>query len=280
MFKSLIVLIGIGWLLAAPVTAETEIERGEYLVRGIAGCGNCHTPIGPEGFIMQQEFAGRLVEKNEAFTAIAPNITPSSRIANWTDKQLKQAIREGLRPDGSLIGPPMPFAMYRGLSDTDVDAMIAFLRTVPAVASTLEPSEYHVTLPKSYGPPVGSIVAIPASVTVEYGEYLAGPIAHCMECHTPRGPTGPMLSTDLGRGGLRFAGPWGVSIASNITHHADGLATYSDEEIVAMIAEGRRPDGSKMLPPMPYEYLAKMSDADMKAILLYLRSLKPIPNVK
>ncbi len=124
--------------------AQTAVERGEYIVGGIAGCGNCHTPIGPDGFIMEQELAGRLVEKNEAFTAIAPNITPGSRIASWRDEDLVRAIREGLRPDGSLIGPPMPFTQYRGLSDTDVNAIVAFLRTVPAVESTVAVSEYRI----------------------------------------------------------------------------------------------------------------------------------------
>ena len=58
-------------------SAETPLERGAYLVEGIAGCGNCHTPIGPNGFVMEQNLAGRLVEKNDAFTAIASNITPA-----------------------------------------------------------------------------------------------------------------------------------------------------------------------------------------------------------
>lgn len=278
MRKSVIVFAGYLVLVAGNAVAESTLDRGEYLVRGIAGCGNCHTPIGPQGFIMGQELAGRLVEKNEAFTAIAPNITPGSRIADWSDDELGRAIREGLRPDGSLIGPPMPFTMYRNLSDTDLNAIVAFLRTVPAVESVPESSEYHIPLPPAYGPPVDGVSDIPPAVSVEYGEYLAGPVAHCMECHTPMGPTGPMLSTDLGRGGFEFAGPWGVSVASNLTNHADGLADYSDEEISAMITEGRRTDGSQMLPPMPYEYLAKLSDNDLKAILLYLRSLPALPN--
>jgi mono/diheme cytochrome c family protein len=276
MRKLLIVFTGICGMLAGVASAETAIQRGEYLVRGIAGCGNCHTPVGENGFVMEQELAGRLVEKNDAFTAIAPNITPGGRIAGWSDEQLKRAIREGLRPDGSLIGPPMPFAMYRGLSDTDLDAIVAFLRTVPAVESTFQASEYHMSLPPAYGPPVDSVADIPQSVTAEYGEYLAGPVAHCMECHTPMGPAGPMLSTDLGRGGFKFEGPWGTSIAANITSHADGLASYTDKELAAMITEGKAPDGRHMLPPMPYEYLARMSDDDLQAIILYLRELSPL----
>lgn len=254
--------------------AETPVERGEYLVRGIAGCGNCHSPLGPDA--AGKELSGRLVEKNEAFTAVANNITPAGRVSDWSDKELGRAIREGIRPDGSLIGPPMPFSMYRGLSDTDLDAIVAYLRTVPAVESDLPASEYNIPLPPAYGPPIDTVAGIPRGVTVEYGGYLAGPIAHCMECHTPFGPKGPMLDTDIGRGGFEFHGPWGVSMASNLTSHPDGLAKYSDAEIAAMIVEGKRPDGSGMSPPMPYGFLAKMTEDDLGAIILYLRSLPPL----
>lgn len=256
--------------------AETPAERGEYLVRGPAGCGNCHTPIGPDGFVQSQELGGRLVEDNQAFTAYAPNITPGGAVANWSDTELATSIREGIRPDGSIIGPPMPFAMYRGLGDEDLAAIVAFLRTLPAVANEMPPSEYRIPLPPAYGPPVETIAAPPRGVTVEYGGYLAGPIAHCMECHTPMGSQGPMLETDLGRGGFEFHGPWGVSVASNITPSEDGIAKHSDAELITMITHGRRPNGSPMLPPMPYSFLARATPEDIDAIVLYLRALPPL----
>jgi mono/diheme cytochrome c family protein len=266
-----------GAVLAVPAVAETPEERGEYLVRGIAGCGNCHTPMGPEGFIMDQELAGRLVDDiPDVFTAVAPNITPGGRVAEWSDAELARAIREGIRPDGSLIGPPMPYAMYRGLGDADLAAIVAFLRTLPAVENEVPESVYHIPLPPAYGPPVESVAAPERGVTVEYGAYLAGPVAHCMECHTPMGPQGPMLDTALGQGGFAFHGPWGTSVAANLTSSADGLAGYSDDQIKAMITEGRNADGTEMLPPMPYGYLAQMTPEDLDAIVLYLRSLPPL----
>jgi mono/diheme cytochrome c family protein len=258
--------------------AEPSVARGEYLVRGIAGCGNCHTPMGPEGFVMAQELAGRLVEDGPAFRAVGANLTPAGRIADWTDAELARAIREGIRPDGTLIGPPMPFTMYRGLGDEDLMSIVMFLRTLPPVENDPGISEYRIPLPPAYGPPVESVTAPPQGVTVEYGAYLAGPVAHCMECHTPMGPQGPMLDTDLGRGGFAFHGPWGVSVASNLTSHADGLAGYSDAEIGAMITQGVRPDGSAMLPPMPYGFLGQMTAEDLAAIILYLRSLPALPD--
>ena len=261
-----------------PVLAETPVERGEYLVRGPMGCGNCHTPLGPEGQVAGQELAGRLVDDNPAFTAYAPNITPGGRAAGWSDAELAQAIREGLRPDGSLIGPPMPFTMYRGISDADLAAVVAFLRTLPAVENETPASTYRIPLPPAYGPPVGSVTAPERGVTAEYGAYMATAITHCMECHTPMGPQGPMLDTGLGQGGFEFHGPWGVSVAANLTSGEDGLAGYSDDEIKAMITQGRRPDGTAMLPPMPYGYLARMTPGDLDAIVLYLRALPPLPD--
>jgi mono/diheme cytochrome c family protein len=276
-----LLLAGIGIMsISFPntVVAAPSVARGEYLVTGPAGCGNCHTPLGPEGPDPSRALGGRLVEENPAFTAYAPNITPGARVADWTDNELGRAIREGLRPDGTLIGPPMPYALYRGLSDDDLQSIVAYLRTVPAVEGQQPESVYNIPLPPAYGPPIDSVAHPKEGVTVEYGAYLAGPVAHCMECHTPHGPQGPMLDTHAGAGGLEFRGPWGVSVAANLTPHPeDGLAKYSDAELKTMITQGLHPDGTVLMPPMPYAYLAKTTPEDLDAIILYLRSLKPLP---
>ncbi|WP_443135130.1 c-type cytochrome [Frigidibacter sp. ROC022] len=266
-------------LSAQGAVSEASLDRGEYLVRGPAGCGNCHTEQGMDGPIMARELAGFLVEDSDAMTAIAPNITPAGRVGTWSDAELARAIREGLRPDGTLIGPPMPFMMYRGWGDEDLASIVMFLRTLPPVENDLPASEYRIPLPPAYGPPVDSVTPPPRGVTVEYGAYLAHTVAHCMECHTPFGPAGPMIEDHLGQGGFEFFGPWGVSVAGNLTSSADGLAGYSDDELKAIITTGRRPDGSPMLPPMPYAYLARMTAEDLDAVLLYLRSLPPLPDM-
>ncbi|MBF9036494.1 cytochrome C [Rhodobacterales bacterium HKCCE2091] len=265
--------------VALSASAEVSVERGEYLVRGPAGCGNCHTPLGPEGFVADQELGGRLVEDNPFFTAIAPNITPAGRVSGWSDDELAHAIREGIRPDGSVIGPPMPFPQYRGLGDDDLMSIVAFLRTLPAVDNDPGQSEYRVPLPPAWGPPVDSVTAPDRAVTAEYGAYLAGPVAHCLECHSPFTPEGMSLSeSEPGRGGFEFHGPWGTVVAPNITSGPDGIEGYSDAELAGMITQGVRPDGTPMLPPMPYPFLANMTDEDLQAIILFLRSLPPLPD--
>jgi mono/diheme cytochrome c family protein len=267
-------------VLACAAAAETPVERGEYLVRGPMGCGNCHTPQGPNGPDMAKELAGgQPVIDDAMMKAISANITPAGPMGGWSDAELARAIREGIRPDGSLIGPPMPFAFYRNLSDTDLAAIVAFLRTVPPVENDVPKSVYNIPLPPAWGPPVEHVADIPREPTVEYGAYIAGPVAHCLECHTPMGPDGHFLfDTALGQGGFEFPGPWGVSVAANLTSSEDGLAGYTDDQLKAMITEGKHADGSPMLPPMPYSYLAKMTPVDLDALILYLRTLPPLPD--
>lgn len=274
--KSLL-LAGVAALAVSPAMADGDVARGEYLVQTIMGCGNCHTPIGPAGLDMEKDLAGRLVEDVDAFTAIAPNITPASRIADWTDAELAKAIREGIRPDGTIIGPPMPFAAYRAISDDDLAAVVAYLRTVPAVENDPGTSTYNIPLPPAYGPPVQSVSAPEPGETVEYGAYLTA-LGHCMECHSPMTPTGPDWGAGFARGGFEFHGPWGVSVSPNLTNHADGLADYTDEEIAQMITAGTRPDGTAMLPPMPYAYFAGMTAQDVEALVFYLRSIPGAPD--
>jgi mono/diheme cytochrome c family protein len=260
--------------LAGSATAETLLERGTYLMQSIVACGNCHTPKGPTGDIPGMELAGMApFEKNPAFDVNAPNITPDPEtgIGNWTDAQIIKAIREGVRPDGSIIGPPMPIGLYRGLSDTDVKAIVAYLRQVPAIKNEIPKSVYRIPLPPAYGPPVGSVPDVPRDDRVVYGAYLAGPLGHCIECHSPMGPKGPDTVNNLGAGGFEFHGPWGTSVSANIT--PAGLSEVSYANIRQMITTGTQPDGSRMLPPMAYSYYANISEEDLLAIVAYLRTL-------
>lgn len=257
--------------------AETRLERGRYLMNSIVACGNCHTPQGPNGPLAGMELAGGMViDVPGAFTVHTPNITPdkATGIGRWTDAQIVAAIREGKRPNGTIIGPPMPIELYRGLSDADVLAIVAYLRSVPAVANTPPKSVYKIPLPPSYGPAVGKVADVARTDKVAYGRYLAGPAGHCIECHSSPGANGaPDMQTRLGAGGATFHGPWGVSVAPNIT--PSGLARYTDDQVKTIITTGVRPDGSRLKPPMGVAYYAKMSSADLDALVAYLRSLPP-----
>ena len=265
---------------ASSAVAETPLERGAYLMRGIVACGNCHTAKG--GPMAQHELAGGFQMKEGPIDAVTPSLTPDKEtgIGNWTDAQLMVAIRDGKRPDGSLIGPPMPYDMYRGLSDRDTKAIIAYLRSLKPVKNATRKSVYKMPLPPAYGPPVGSIPDVSRTDKVAYGAYLAGPLGHCMECHTPM--TKPPMrdyKNKMGAGGFIFRGPWGESVAANITPDKEtGLGNWTDAQIKAAITNGVRPDGTKLRPPMAFGYYKNISEEDLGAIVAYLRSLKPIRN--
>lgn len=270
--KRILIAAGLAAAMAGlPAGAETPLERGAYLVEGPAGCGNCHSPKGPDAAPLSG-----WVLIDAGLEIPAHNITPGGRVGQWSDAELARAIREGIRPDGSVIGPPMPIHGYRHLSDGDLAAIVAYLRTVPAVETEFTPAVYPFPLPPNWGPPVDSVAEVPRGRTVEYGAYLAGPVAHCTECHSLVPGKGPDWENNFGGGGYEFEGPWGISVAANITNGPDGLAGYSDAEIAAMITEGRRPDGSEMLPPMPYHHFARMTEDDVAAVILYLRTVPPL----
>ncbi|MBL8337896.1 MAG: c-type cytochrome [Rhodoferax sp.] len=253
------------------------LARGKYLVEGVVACGNCHMARGDKGQPLPEKgLSGGMLFDEPPFKAYASNITPDPEtgIGKWTDAQLARAIREGVRPDKSLIGPPMPIEFYRHLSDTDLQAIIAYLRAQPAVRAAVPKSVYNMPLPPNYGPPVKTVKAPPASNARAYGEYLAN-IGHCMECHTPRDAKGQLQHDKLGAGGQVFKGPWGESTSRNLTPHATGLKDFTDAQIIRSVREGVDRSGQPYKPPMGFGFYKSISDADMAALVAYLRSLKP-----
>src|SRR6185312_9375361 len=221
----LAVAVALAWHGAR--AADSLVERGAYLMNGIVACGNCHTPKGPDGHALaDQELSGGLVFDAPVFRAVAPNITPDpdTGIGKWTDEQIIDAIRNGKRPDGSIIGPPMPITFYRSISDTDARAIVAYLRSVKPISHKLAKSKYNIPLPPSYGPPVTHVSDVPRANKVAYGHYLAN-IAHCLECHTKRTPTG-LDTSKLGAGGREIpAFTGGVIMSANLTPaNPEGIA--------------------------------------------------------
>jgi mono/diheme cytochrome c family protein len=265
--------------LAPTVQAQTagSVERGKYLMQSVVACGNCHFQRGSRGEpLFDKGLSGGMVFDEPGFKAYAPNITPDAKtgIGKWTDAQLAKAIREGVRPDKSIIGPPMPIEFYRHMSDSDVAAIIAYLRAQPAVANEIPKSTYNIALPPSYGPALKAVKAPSPRDQLAYGKYLAD-IGHCMECHTPRDGKGMLQMTSVGAGGQVFKGPWGQSISRNLTPHDTGLKGWSDAQIANAVRDGVNREGKPYHPPMAFGFYRNINDADMAALIAYLRSLKP-----
>ncbi len=261
--------------------ADKVLERGTYLLNGIVACGNCHTPKGPDGkAVAGQELAGGTVIDLPVFRAVTPNITPDKEtgIRAWTDEQIITAIREGKRPDGSIIGPPMPIALYRSMSDSDARAIVAALRASKPIANKVEKSVYRIPLPPAYGPPLGHVADVPRQNPVAYGKYL-GDIGHCMECHTPDDKGRPILSK-LGGGGRPLpAFPDGFTVSANLTPgNPDGIAHWSGAQFRSVMKTGVRPDGRALVRLMAFDWYKTVSDADLDALLAWLRTLKPVKN--
>jgi mono/diheme cytochrome c family protein len=259
--------------------AETLLDRGTYLMHSIVACGNCHTPKGPQGEVPGMELAGGFkIDGGADFLAVASNITPDPEtgIGKWTDAQLITAIRDGKRPNGTVIGPPMPIGMYHGMSDRDVRAIVAYMRQVKPVKNVVPKSQYHIPLRASYGPPVKH-ADVSRRDRLRYGAYLAGPLGHCMECHTPLVKGVPDLAHRAGAGGNKFEGPFGVSVSRNVTPDpASGIGKWTYAEFKATLATGVRPNGERLKPPMGFGYYKNITDEDERAIWAYLRSLKPL----
>lgn len=256
--------------------AQSPVARGDYLVNTVMTCQNCHTPKGPNGDIAEMAFAGGLKFDEPPFTVTASNITPDREtgIGGWTEAQLKTFMTTGVRPDGVPVAPLMPTGYYKILTPGDLDAIVAYLRTLKPVRNAVPAPVYRAPMAQEVFPGAEK-PADPASLNdrVRRGFYLAT-IAHCMECHTPMDKGRHLYTTKLGVGGHKFPGPWGESVARNITQHSTaGIGAWSDAEIKRAITHGVRKDGSKLKPPMAFGRYAKMTEADTGAIVAWLRTV-------
>ena len=265
--------------LASLANAEAPLERGKYLMGSIVACGNCHTPKGPDGrAIADRELAGGEELDTPVFHAVSANITPDKEtgIGNWTDDQIVDAIRNGKRPDGTIIGPPMPIAFYRGMADSDVRAIVAYLRTVRPINNKVEKSTYKIPLPPAYGPVVTSVPDGPHNDKVAYGKYLATGLGHCMDCHTPT-VNGRNDMTRMGAGGNPFGAPGGgLIISANLTPgNPNGVAGWTDEQVKTAITQGKRPD-RPLVRLMAFDWYQTMSSEDLDDLVAFLRTLKPV----
>lgn len=270
---------------AVAQTATERLERGRYLVETIGVCSHCHTPQKLQDN-RQVELPGLHLAGGYGFDHpvlgrwVGANITsdPETGIGKWSEAQIAVAIREGKRPDGSTIGPPMPSAHLRKLSDADVQAMASYLKSVPPVRNAVERSVYKISVPAEWGPPVSGVAGPPEGDAVLRGAYLAE-VGHCMDCHTPNRPgSGARDWSRTGAGGRPAVGLAGSVVAANITPHSErGIGRWTDEQIVRALTQGISASGRKLLPPMPFDNYAQMTQRDSADIVAYLRSLPPQP---
>lgn len=269
------------------------VERGRYLVNTILACGNCHTPKGADGRPMEgKELSGGGLSFNAPFFAgSASNITPDKEtgIGTWSDDEIKRAITQGARPDhGRLAGlplaPMMWIAFYKAMTPGDLDAVVAYLRAVPAVRNVVPLPEYKRQVPHQPYPDAEKGFTDADMVDpVRRGAYLVA-IGHCMECHTPAKDGKTLYEQALGKGGKLY-GPglvkgyptdWSGSVSRNVTRHPEaGIGRWTDAEIKRAITHGVARDGAQLKPPMGFYWYSGLKEADLDAIVAWLRTLPP-----
>jgi mono/diheme cytochrome c family protein len=272
--------------------AESPTERGAYLVNTIMACGNCHTPRDGDGRpIAEKALSGGLTFNTPAFVATAPNITPDKEtgIGSWSDAEIKRALVEGSRPDhGRLAGVQlaaiMPANFYKALLPDDLDAVIAYLRSVTPIRNEVADPVYKVPVRRDPYPDADTgFSKATLADPVRRGAYLVT-IGHCMECHSAWSRGVSDFKTGLGRGGRAFplregapdAGPG--SIAANITSHPTaGIGGWTDAEIIRAVTQGVGRDGRTLKPPMAYGYYEALKPADLADSVAYLRTVPPQP---
>jgi plastocyanin/mono/diheme cytochrome c family protein len=284
---------------ASPVRVprdDVTVERGRYLAENVADCLGCHSSrdwrkfsgpalqgaryAGGECYTSARGFPGHLC---------APNISPSASdgIGAWSDGEVIRAVREGIHRDGHALFPIMPYPHYRGMSDRDVEAVVAFLRTVQPAASA--PRERSLGFPlglivRTIPEPVDGAVPEPPPRGPEHGKYLAK-MADCAECHTPH--SGHSIDESrLFAGGYEIRVPGTLHVVSpNLTPDVEtGLGTWTKEAFIRRF-KAHDVDASVLpeVPPerqtaMPWKELSGMTEQDLGDIYAYLRSLPAIRN--
>lgn len=262
-------------------SAQFLADRGAYLVNGIGGCNNCHTPRGPGG-ATDLQLDKRLSGSTQTFqapqyTVKGSNLTPDQEtgLGNWADGQIKVALVEGKGRDGRKLAPNMPSAVYGFLTLRDMDAIVAYLRSIPAVKNAVQKPEYKAPFDVTPFPGIKTREDSDLNDPIKRGEYLAG-LGHCMVCHSKGTPPDKMdYVNGLGGGGRRFGQQQNV-IAANLT--TKGVASWTLAEFKRALVEGVSRDGRKLNAPMVdfAQYYKIITDEDISAIFAYLKSLKPV----
>ncbi|UKJ08368.1 cytochrome c [Solitalea lacus] len=270
-----------------------RIKRGEYLANSVMVCMDCHStrnwaefsgPIMPgtlgkggDEFNQKMGFPGRY---------FASNITPAG-IGNWTDGEIFRAITAGVKKDNQPIFPVMPHANYGQLDEEDIKAIIAYLRSLPAIENVVSQSEsdFPMNFIINTIPVKANLQKRPLSTdAVQYGKYLVTAAA-CYDCHT-QFDNGEFVE-GMGFGGGRvFELPGGQLSTSNITpDNKTGIGLWSKEQFinrfktyVDSIAAHQKVGPSDFNTVMPWTMFSHMKDEDLAAIYTYLRTVKPINN--
>ncbi len=278
------VLWAIVWMPVAGA-AEDPVARGKYLAR--AGlCIACHTDFKNKG----AELAGGYAIKVPFGVIYSTNITPDPEtgIGGWSDEEFLRAMRQGIGRRGQHLFPAFPYTSFTRMTDEDILALKAYLSTVKPVRR--ENSEPELTVPFNWRFLLagwkwryfeeGSWTPDPDKPAQwNRGAYLVQAVTHCAECHSPRDWAGGLQRELLMAGAAD--GPEGETAPNITAHNKTGVGDWSVEDMAELLKSSYKPDGDNVQGLMErviihgYEH---MTDEDLTAIAVYLRSLPAIDN--
>jgi len=251
----------------APVayaSGETVIARGKYLYRS-RGCMECH---GDDG-------AGRdVIDDPGGFHVKSPNISPGpgSVVKTYAEADWVRTVRHGVTPSRHPM-ILMPSKDYSRLTDQDLAAIVAYVRSLPPAAGTPADIRMPLILKAVYAFDIVKDDAqeidhalppskpVPETVSVAHGQYVAN---MCTGCH------------GSGFSGGRIPGaPPDWPPAANLTPGEGSVLPRYDsaEKFRAMLRSGKRPDGTAVSTVMPFPTLANIDDIDADALYLFVKSL-------
>lgn len=251
-------------------TDQASIARGEHIAT-IRMCQDCHT----------ENFSGQSDSIPGLITLAIPNLTTGAggAGATMTDEDWVRAIRHGVGNDGRGL-VLMPSRVWYYLSDEDLGALIAYLKSLPPVDNELPMTDLgplgRVMMALGQLPPEATVpdvividhdglrpVAPQPGVTVEYGKYLALP---CALCH------GVNFNGQMIRTGAEYLAP-------NLTMGGE-MHAWSEEDFMRTLRTGVTPSGHQLKDVMPWKYFGQMTDDELKAVWLYLQSLPALEQGK
>ncbi len=244
-------------------------ERGRHLVQSRYVCAECHGANFGGGVMVDAFPIGRF---------LAPNITTGEggRTIGFTPTDWDRIVRHGIRRDGTPA--VMPSEDFKDMSDQELSDIIAYLQSVPPVDNVVPRSTFgplgkflvatgELLAPESMLTSTEPHLRVPppTEASVEFGRHIA---TVCTGCHRADFTGGPI------RGGDPSWPP-----AANLTPNPGAFGDWTEEQFVAALRTSVRADGSALQPPMTLvaPYAQRMSDVEIEALWLFLRSLPASP---
>lgn len=280
-------------------TDSAIIARGKYLVHGPAHCSTCHVSTYKD--MIESDAGGTVQLKGGVSFPLGPigilspaNLTPdpTTGLGRYSDEQVFRMMRHAIKPNGTAtLSVLMPFY---NMADDDLVAVVSYLRSMQPVKNEVQPPQYTFMgkVVRAIAPTFKPVLKTEAPAnapemapTVERGKYLAHYVANCVGCHTERDQmTFEAIDKEFA-GGMEFE-PF-VELykvlnvdtdlwirSPNITLGAGSVLSNfpTKEEWIARFRKGRIINFS----PMDWGPFSRMSDEDLEALWLYLRSLEPV----